>query len=141
MEEAIVLIVHILLGAPTPKVGLIMYSIINFNVWLTIVDELFVLEPSMSSFKPRWNKLSARIRPIKDMRDRLAHEAAHVGEAEAVLRPSEFDVRPKTTKYQPLTIMEISDFSSKTADIGNEIVQLVKDMQSARAALREKSPE
>jgi hypothetical protein len=65
MEEALVRIVQILLSAPGPKVGLIMYSIINFNAWLTIIDELYALEPRLAAFKPRWNKVARRIRKSK----------------------------------------------------------------------------
>jgi len=145
MEEVLVVIAEILLLGPgTDKVGLIMYSIINFNVWLTIINDLYLQEPRFVSFKPRWNKISERIRKIKDIRDRLAHEPSHMEEGtpgRAYLRPSKFDVRPKIKKYKPLTKMEIMDFTKAVASISSDLVTLAEDMTSALKSSHEKSPE
>jgi len=144
MEEALVRIVQILLSAPGPKVGLIMYSIINFNAWLTIIDELYALEPRLAAFKPRWNKVARRIRKIKDMRDRLAHESAHkeVGTFSSVhLRPSKLDVRTKTGKFKPLTDTEFGDFTVTTTAITEDLITLAQDMLASLEASREKFPE
>ena len=66
MEEGLVVLVELFLLSPgSDKAGLIMYSIVNFNVWLTIINDLYAQEPRFEAFKPRWNKISARIRRIK----------------------------------------------------------------------------
>lgn len=44
MEEVIVQIAAKLLRTSEVKAGLIMYSTINFYVWLQIIDDLFVLD-------------------------------------------------------------------------------------------------
>ena len=41
METRLVTIAALLLGTSEQKAGLLMYSIMNFNVWLIIIDELF----------------------------------------------------------------------------------------------------
>ena len=43
MEEVMVVLVRLLLRTDRARAGLIMYSIINFNVWLTLIDDLFDL--------------------------------------------------------------------------------------------------
>jgi hypothetical protein len=50
MEEELVVLTAILLGARAEKAGLILYSIINFYVWLPIISGLFVLEPRAPAF-------------------------------------------------------------------------------------------
>jgi hypothetical protein len=53
-------------------------------------------------FKPRWSKISARLRKIKDDRDRLArhyvkkHSAIITSELPATLHASDFDFRQKS---------------------------------------------
>jgi hypothetical protein len=148
MEEELVVIVEILLLGPGDgKAGVIMYSIINFNVWLTVINDLYTQEPRLASLKPRWNKISARIRKIKDVRDRLAHEPTHLEKgimpgrhATPSLRPSKFDVRPKTRKYAPLISTEIMDFTMAVASISFDLVVLANDMMSALKSSHEKSP-
>ncbi len=143
MEEALVRIVQILLSAPGPKVGLIMYSIINFNAWLTIIDELYARTPPCRVQAPLEQGCSAHTK-IKDMRDRLAHESAHkeVGTFSSVhLRPSKLDVRTKTGKFKPLTDTEIGDFTVTTTAITEDLITLAQDMLASLEALREKFPE
>jgi hypothetical protein len=144
MEEGLVVLVELFLLSPgSDKAGLIMYSIVNFNVWLTIINDLYAQEPRFEAFKPRWNKISARIRRIKDIRDRLAHEPTHIEEGVsggASLRPSRFDVRAKNKKYTPLTIGEIMDFATAVANIASDLTELAQDMMAALKASQEKSP-
>lgn len=98
------------------KVGIVLYSIVNFNVWLGIIEELFSQEPLYLALKPTWNKLSSRLRGLKETRDRLAHHTIYEGDKAATvdgdtsLRPSQFDLRQKNKKYQPLNYEEISKF-------------------------------
>ena len=102
MEELIVAIASLLLKTEINKSGVVMYSIINFSVWLTLIDELFPLEPVYMPLKPKWNKISKRLRSLKDIRDRLAHHVistkddAELIEDNASLMPSRFDFRQKS---------------------------------------------
>jgi hypothetical protein len=144
MEEALVLLVEILLRSRPGKAGLIMYSIINFNVWLTLITDLYELEPRLIAFKPRWNKISERIRRIKDLRDRLAHESAEsaatrLTPSETVLRPSDFDVRQKSKSFKPLAVPEITAFSEQVGAITKDVIALNRDMLTTLQASAQKS--
>jgi len=79
MEEHLVAIAALLLRASTEKSGLILYSIINFNVWLTLIGDLYEMDGALSPFQKRWNRISQRIREIKDKRDQLAHHSVQMG--------------------------------------------------------------
>src|ERR1035437_1619609 len=78
MEELRVGIACLLLRThEANKVGIILYSIFNFNSWLSIIGELFSQEPRYITLKPRWNKISERLKGLKDTRDRLAHHTIY----------------------------------------------------------------
>jgi hypothetical protein len=62
MEERLILVASLLLKGTPQKTGLVFYSIINFNVWLAIITDLFPLEPDLTTFQHRWNKISERLR-------------------------------------------------------------------------------
>jgi hypothetical protein len=80
VEEVFIGIGALLLRMGDPsKVGIIMYSV-QFTTWVGIIDELFSLETRYLSLKPKWNKLSGRLRGLKETRDRLAHHTAHYNE-------------------------------------------------------------
>ena len=86
MEELLIGIVCLLLRThEANKVGTVMYSIISFPVWLSIIDELFLLEPLYSTLKPRWNKINKRLRGMKKTRDRLAHHTLYYGDEATTL--------------------------------------------------------
>jgi hypothetical protein len=134
MEEYIIIIASLLLGAQSKKVGLVMYSIINFSVWLSIVDELFTMEPKFAHLRPKWNKLADRIRKLKDHRDRLAHHPVSAGAkwAEAfggaILRPPTLDHRQKSLKFQPLNSEEVLDFIDSVTSITNGLGEVADAM-------------
>jgi hypothetical protein len=44
MEERLVQVAAKLLRTSPSKAGLVMFSIINFNVWLQLIDNLFVID-------------------------------------------------------------------------------------------------
>jgi hypothetical protein len=73
MEEKLVLIASMLLKTTPEKAGLVFFSIINFQSWITIITELWELDQEFTPLQRRWNKLSERLRSEKDNRDRLAH--------------------------------------------------------------------
>jgi hypothetical protein len=118
MEEAMVIIFSILVRTETEKAGLILYSIVNFSVWINVIDELFAIDDRHSTLKPRWNKFVERLRPLKDDRDRIAHHAVHKRHekapafAETTLRPSEYDIRRKSLKHKPMANDDIMAFAN-----------------------------
>jgi hypothetical protein len=59
MEDLLVGIASLLLRTHEgAKVGIILYSIVNFGTWLSIIGELFSQEPRYVTLKSRWNKIS-----------------------------------------------------------------------------------
>src|SRR5258708_3461061 len=99
MEEFLVIIVAYLLRVRTAQSGLIMYSILNFSVWLSIIHDLMDMDETFSPLLKRWNKISERIRKIKDRRDQLAHHSVRMHPdaiMTSIIRSSRFDTRQKT---------------------------------------------
>lgn len=130
-EEVLVAIASLLLrSAEIVKVGVIMYSIINFNAWLGIIDELFLQEPLYTSLKPKWNKISNRLRGLKKTRDRLAHHTIYYGDKVATLtgdtslRPGRFDTRQESQKYQPLDVDQIFKFTDSVTELSQDLTAL-----------------
>jgi hypothetical protein len=135
MEDLLVGITSLLLRTHEGnKVGVILYSIVNFNVWLGIIEELFLLEPRYISLKPKWNKLSGRLKGLKETRDRLAHHTIYYGDkattmaGDTSLRPSRFDIRQKAKKYQPLDYNQTSQFIDSVGKIVDDLRALLEDM-------------
>ena len=140
MEDTLVAITSMLLRThEANKVGIILYSIINFNTWLGIIGELFSQEPLYSPLKPRWNKISERLRGLKDVRDRLAHHTIHFGdkattpeggtaESGTSLRPGRFDIRQKSQKYEPLDVHQIFEFGESLCKIQDDLIALLNAM-------------
>jgi hypothetical protein len=130
MEESMVVILSMLLRTETEKAGLILYSIINFSVWISIIDELFAIDDLYSPLKPRWNKLVERLRRLKDDRDRIAHHAVRKREAnasifaETTLRASDFDIRKKSLKHKPMANDDIMAFASKINELAKDLLSL-----------------
>src|ERR1700742_819654 len=93
MEEMLVVIVAMLLRVPAEKAGLMMYSILNFNSWIEIINVLFEIDRQLIPLRSKWTKIAERIRRIKDQRDQLAHHPIE-GTLVAIKAPS-LDVRTK----------------------------------------------
>lgn len=142
MEELLVIIAALLLRVDVQKSGLILYTIINFNVWINLIDEMFPLEPQFMPCKPRWNQISTRIRAIKDNRDRLAHQSfwAHgygvrkVGDT--TLRSSSLDARIKSQKLRPMDAEQITQFTEAVVQISEDLLRLIEALMSARSIAR-----
>jgi hypothetical protein len=70
MEDLLVGIASLLLRTHEgKKVGIILYSIANFGTWLGIIGELFSHEPLYRPLKPKWNKISGRLRVCPETSD------------------------------------------------------------------------
>ena len=97
MENSLIAIAALLLRTyEGKKVGTILYSIANFHTWLSIIGDLFTQEPLYTALKPRWNKISERLRELNDTRVRLAHHTSYDGDKSATTigDAGQFDVRP-----------------------------------------------
>lgn len=140
LEEILVGVASLLLTDSVEKAGVVMYSIINFGTWLSIISELFPLSEAHAHLKPRWDKLTGRLRALKDTRDRLAHHSAFESQTPSWLfkvksiAPSPYDVRSKSKKYKPLTLEQISEFNAAIKDMVRELVALVNEMEALQDA-------
>ncbi len=130
MESNIVVICAKLLRSDTKKVGLILYSITNTNMWLTIVTELFALDEKYSDLAGKWNKIAERIKAQNDTRVRLAHHSKWFAPAEEIaLRSSPYDWRAKWRNSSPLQTREIGAFVGKVAEIADDLGNLISEME------------
>jgi len=134
IERLLVIITSTMLRTTPEKTGIILYSVINFNIWLNIIEELFTLEPDFAPLKPRWNKMKARLRSSKDMRDRLAHHTVWSETLSAELRPGPLDLRAKSLKhkYEPLDAEQILSFIETTSELTKLVVRFRFDMIALR---------
>jgi hypothetical protein len=137
MEEFLVFVVALTLPTKPARAGLIMYSIINFNVWLSLIHDLMEDSEMCAPMLPRWNKISERIRRIKDLRDRLAHHS--VKAADARLVPSQLDMRSKTRSMRPLDYNEVMEFTEAVLGICDDLEKFVMDMYEPLPASDKKS--
>jgi len=149
-EDLLIAIASLLLRThEANKVGAVMYSIVSFPTWLSIIDDLFLQEPLYISLKPRWNKINKRLRSAKETRDRLAHHTIYFGEraatfaGDASLRPGRFDFTQKAKKYQPLDRDQISEFIDSLGKIIDDLRILLTAMTDLlkHETSQKKSPE
>ena len=131
METRLIFIASLLLKTNPQKVGLIFYSIINFQVWITVITELFPMAPEFEAFNRRWNKIFERLRAEKDYRDRLAHNIIVM--SEPVSQPSPLDFRSKSQAFKPLTLEEVMTFRERVGAITDDLNALVDEMMARLA--------
>ena len=137
IEELLVAIAGLLLRTyEAQKVGTILYSITNFYTWLSIISDLFLLEPLYIYLIQRWNKLSGRLKDLNDTRVRLAHHTVYYGgnattlASEISLRPGQFDVRPKSQKHRsaPLDYDQLCNFIEITGKVISDLKEVLNAM-------------
>lgn len=147
LEQIIVLIAAKLMSSSIEKTGVVMYSIINFGTWLSIVSELFPHDELCGRLKPKWDKLTSRLRALKDTRDRLAHHSAFKGDVSPAyfkitsIAPSPFDGRAKSLKYKPLELLEIKEFVSAVIAMMHDLGALESEMNEIHDARDERIDE
>ena len=150
MEDLLIAIACLLLRTnESKKIGIVLYSIMNFGTWLGIITEIFSIEPLYTPLKPKWNKTSSKLRGLKDTRDRLAHNTIYDGEraatltGDASLRPGRFDVRKKSQDFPPLNFDEISKFVDAVSQETKNLTSLLNAMTELleRETSQRKSPE
>jgi hypothetical protein len=134
MEERLVMVASLLLKTTPQKTGLIFYSIINFQVWITIITELFELDQEFAPFQRRWNKLFERLRAEKDNRDRLAHHYVMSSAVSdnplgvPIKKASRIDMRIKSQKAAPMTVEQVRAFQTRIEAITDDLLTFWKDM-------------
>jgi hypothetical protein len=147
LEEALVFLFTVLLRTEPEKAGLILYSTINFSVWISMIDELFAADDLFSALKPRWNKMASRLRAVKDERDRIAHHGIDIDKqssrllSEITIRPSPLDTRQKSKKFKPMDNDDIINFTVVVAGLAQQIADLSLEMARTLQALQKKSSE
>jgi hypothetical protein len=111
METVLVEIFAFLIGTSDEKAGLILYSI-NFHTWLSLISGAIALDSRFSRVSKVWNKKVERLRPLNDVRVRLAHHTVweSTGPEDFGLKPSRFDTRPNSKKYAALTAQDLEEF-------------------------------
>lgn len=132
MESKLIEIASHLIGTTNAKAGLILYSM-NFYGWLTLIDELFLLEPKFSQFKESWGDISDKLRGLNDTRVRLAHHTVwdhpdSLDTDKMALRPGPYDSRSKSKKHAPLVDAEIATFVEKVLNLDKELGNMSIDM-------------
>jgi hypothetical protein len=144
MEDSLIAIAALLLRTyEGKKVGTILYSIANFHTWLSIIGDLFTQEPLYTALKPRWKKISERLRELNDTRVRLAHHTSYDGDKSATTigDAGQFDVRPKSQKHRfdPLDYDQISKFIDSVGMVVEDLTALLNSMTALLT--RETSPQ
>jgi hypothetical protein len=141
IEERLVYITAKLLGTKIRKAGLVMYSIMNFHVWINLIDDLFKTEQIYPQAHERWRKAFKPLKRANDTRVRLAHNALVLdvlplleksGPIKATLRPSRLDQRPKTKGHVPLTAAEIWSFADVVKELCSELDEVLAWMKKRR---------
>ena len=140
MEERLVQIGARLLRTSHDKAGLVFYSIINFNVWLDILDQLFVLDGTYENSYAKWHTLVSLLRKENDIRARLAHHSLDQEfkidwerlSLKAFLRPAKLDTRTKTRAYEPLETQEIVEFTRRVGDLHDQLILVLERMKKPK---------
>jgi len=142
MEGRLVQVAARLLRTSEPKAGVVMYSIMNFHIWIQIIDDLFVLDGTYPRSFKMWRKITDRLKGENDIRVRLAHhsmsqEDVDPGEElraiQAYLRPGSLDTRAKWQKSNPLTMMEIVDFTGRVGENQHKLISLLEQMKKRKS--------
>lgn len=147
MEDCLVILASLLLNTTVEKTGLVFFSIINFQAWITIITELFELDQKFSPFQRRWNKIFERLRSEKDNRDRLAHNYIMSENASGnplglpIKIASRIDMRQKSLKSRPMTLEQVVSFRTRVDAIADDLQSLIKDMTSHLLDPQPASPE
>jgi hypothetical protein len=141
-EGHLVYVAAMLLDTTQKKAGLVLYSIINFYTWLSIIDELFAMDPKYQPLRPDWIAIDKQLKKLNDVRVRLAHHTVRSGkgveallsdgnemEAFASLKPSRHDHRSKSLKLPSLRIEELGDFINGLSEVTDAILKLMDRME------------
>jgi DNA repair exonuclease SbcCD ATPase subunit len=148
-EGHLVYIAAMLLDTTSEKAGLVLYSITNFYTWLSIIDELFAIDPKYQPLRSDWTAIAERLKKLNDVRVRLAHHAVQHGKGIEVivaggdeneifpsLKSHRLDRRNKTQKLTRLQMEELGDFATNLTQVFDAISSLVDRMEPIFGAER-----
>lgn len=140
MEGLLVYVATMLLDTDPQKAGLVLYST-NFNSWLTIIHDLFNIDPSYHPLRSDWNDIEKKLRGLNDVRVQLAHHAVNESTlvaAEAAssdfmdllpsLKANNLDMRSKTQKQGALQGDELAKFIKNLGRVVDAIKTLTGQM-------------
>jgi hypothetical protein len=142
-EGVLIYIAAMLLDTSRDKAGLVFYSINNFHTWLSIIDELFAMDPQYSPLRPDWIEISNRLKKLNDTRVRLAHHTLGPGmdfeqfvasggtDPSAIfptLKPNKSDSRTKSKKHIPLGMEGLTKFAHEMDATIDKIIPLIERM-------------
>ena len=142
-ESILVTIATMLLDTRPEKAGLVLYSINNFHTWLSIIEELFAIDPQFTPLRPEWIAISNRLRKLNDTRVSLAHHALGPGKGFKhfvetdnddlsgifpTLRPDSSDTRTKSKKHTPIGLEQLSEFIHELATTQKMMATLIDRM-------------
>jgi uncharacterized protein (UPF0335 family) len=137
MEGFLVHVAAMLLDTDPKKAGLVLYST-GFHSWLSIISDLFNLDPSYHPLRSDWNKIEKKLKGLNDVRVQVAHHSAvdsamvledvvASGDTKGIfpiLKANKFDTRPKTQKREALRQAELVTFIK---DVGR-VVDAIKTL-------------
>jgi DNA repair exonuclease SbcCD ATPase subunit len=141
-EGHLVYVAAMLLDTTPEKAGVVFYSIMNFYTWLSVIDELFAIDPKYQPLQSDWNAIAKRLKKLNEVRVRLAHHAVEHGKGiEGLLadgddelrffpslKPNKLDLRNKTQKHSPLQIDEVVEFVRRLVSVIEAISELIGRM-------------
>ena len=67
MEGLLVYVATMLLDTDPKKAGLVLYST-NFHNWLSIISDLFKIDPDYESLRSEWNSIAKTLMGLNDVR-------------------------------------------------------------------------
>jgi hypothetical protein len=142
LEMTLVFLFSRLLAITPKQAGLVLYSIMNFYTWLTLITDLFAADPKLAHLSGAWNKKFERLRALNDTRTRLAHHTTFESELGAVtLKPSRLDIRPKSLAYQPLQDSDIVNFVSGVSALLSELMIIIEAVEALQTSSAERADE
>ncbi len=123
-ESLLILIGASLLGTSFEKSGVVFYSIINFNVWLSIISELMPKTAEYEKAKEKWGSLSEKLRRLNNTRVLIAHHP--VDTDYPIVRPHDLNTTLKAIKSKPLDTSEILAWVEDVVKTSNELISYTK---------------
>jgi hypothetical protein len=142
MEGRLVQIAARLLKTSEEKAGIVFYSIININIWITIIDELFEQDGTYTNSMKAWRKLIGPLRKENKIRVRLAHHLMSQDEEDlggtkaiqAYLRPGQLDSRAESKNVKPMTMVEIVEFTGRVGDLHDSLLNVLRLMEKRKSS-------
>jgi hypothetical protein len=141
MEGNLIYVATMLLGTDPKKAGLVLYST-SFHNWLSIISDLFNIDPSYHPLRSTWNKIEKKLKGLNDVRVQVAHHAAVDSAMVAkdiimsgdkrhifpVLKANKLDTRPKTLKREAIQQAQLVAFIKDVGEVAGAIKAMTGQM-------------